>query len=413
MNSLLAAIDSLTPDQAREILRFRNFASALWTIEAKAGGYVPFVLTRAQRILDDEFERQMSAFGCVRMNVLKCRQMAASSYWIRRQLQQKLFEEARNGITVAHELALPGNWIRKLQRNIGETPDCLRPGLESEQGHELRFSNGSRYYIGSAQGKFPGMGDTLHFVHLSEIGRWDKPPISKDPDDVLIPLTPAIPTGLDRNGTVVVYESTGVMQGDWWHRKWMRGKEDDEYTNVFVPWFLVHTYTRPDLESDVLDLSPDERAMVREALRYDVELSKAQVAWYRNELKQPPFHGNLDAFKAEYPSTEDDAFMAPGASIYTPDQVRAARATVREPLWRGNLLGVESAPSQRRLSPNAESGELFIVEWPKEHLHYCLGADCMWGRKVENDWDYFHIECLETGKVVAWCRGQYTMPEWG
>jgi len=413
VNEFLSRIENLTPDEAQEALRFANWCAALWTVESKGRGRVPFVLTPAQRILDEVYERMWREKGYVRMNVLKCRQMAASTYWIRRALQYMWFNEAANGISIAHELALPGNWIHKVRWNITETPLALRPNLTSEQGHELRFSNGSRYYIGSAQGKFPGMGDTLHFVHVSEAGRWDKPPISKNPDEVLIPLTPAIPTGMDVKGTVAVYESTGVMVGDWWHGKWMSGKEsEDEYENVFVPWFLVHTYRRDDLAGDVLDLSPDEQAMVKEAARFDVDLSHAQIAWHRNELRQPPYYGNLDEFRAEYPTTEGDAFMSPGLSIYTPEQARNARETVRDPVWRGNLLGVENAPSQRQLSENAGSGEFYVLEWPDERYHYAVGADCMWGRKKENDWDYLHVECLETGKVVAWCKGQYTMPEW-
>ena len=407
-------LDDLTPKQARGMLRFRNFAEALWTIPTKSHGFVPFKLMRAQQMVDDEYERQMDERGFVRMNNLKCRQVGDTSYWTRRALLYVLHRPAVTALTVAHEKSLPGQWLTRCRRNVEETPSCLRPAQEAEQGYQLSFTNGSRYYIGSAQGGFPGVGDTIQFLHKSEAGRWDKPPISKDPDEVLIPLAPAIPTGDDRIGTVDITESTGVMVGDWWYRKWMSGKDpEDECTNLFLPWFLVETYRRTDLESEVIDLSSDEQAMVKEAGRYDIDLSHAQIAWYRNELRQPPYYGNLDEFRAEYPATEDEAFMSPGASIYTPRQIRNARATVRTPIWRGNLLGVENAPSQRQLSPNAESGELFILEWPDERYHYCLGADCMWGRKKENDWDYHHIECLETGKVVAWCKGQYTMPEWG
>ena len=408
-----ALIEQFTPQQAREFLRLRTFAPMWWTIESKSAGYVPFQLTRAQRLTDDEYERQMDERGFVRINVLKCRQVGNTTYWTRKALLYVMHREASTALTIAHEKTLPGEWLRKCRRNIEQTPECLRPKQQTEQGHQLSFENGSRYYIGSAQGGFPGMGDTIHFSHKSECGRWDKPPISKNPDDVLIPLTPAIPTGDDRIGTVDVYESTGVMQGDWWHRKWMSGKEDeDEFVNLFLPWFLVETYKRDDLASDVLDLSPYERFMVSEALKYDVELSHAQIAWYRNALRQPPYHGNADEFKAEYPSTEDEAFMSPGASIYTPEEVRNARLTQREPEWRGNLLGMDAAPSQAQQVPNSESGEFFVLEWPDERYHYVVGADCMWGRGKDNDWDYLHVECLETGKVVAWLKTQCTMPEW-
>jgi hypothetical protein len=410
---LLTVIESLTDRAAYEFLSFGEFAPRHWTVETKAGGYVPFNLTPAQEIVEREYRKQLEGRGFVNLNILKCRQVTMSTYWTRKALLYVMHHEAVTALTVAHIKELPAEWLEKCRRNITETPEPFRPKQKSEQGHQLSFANGSRYHIGSAQGGFPGMGETVRFLHKSEVGRWDKPPISKNPDDVLIPLAPAMPTGEDRIGTVDVTESTGVMKGDWWHGKWQSGKDPaDDAVNVFLPWFMVPTYKRDDLADDVLSLSPYEQATIKEAQRYDIGLSHSQIAWYRHALRQPPYHGNEDEFKAEYPATEDEAFMSPGASIYTAEAIRLARATVRSPIWRGNLHGIESAPSQSTRVPNSTDGECFILEYPDERYHYVIGADCMWGKKVENDWDYLHVECLETGKCVAWVRGQYLMSEW-
>jgi len=409
-SEVLAYVASLTPEQAAEFLQFGNFAPTFWSIETKSGAYQPFA---AQQIVEAEYRRQMDDRGFVRMNVLKCRQVGMSTYWTRRALLYVLSRGPVAAMSIAHQLELPAEWLHKLRRNISETPKCLRPKQQAERGNELAFANGSRYRIGSAQGGFPGMGDTVAFQHKSEVGRWDKPPISKDPDEVLIPLQPAMPTGDDRLGTVDVYESTGVMVGDWWNRKWLSGHEgDDEYVNVFLPWYLVPSYRRPDLAGDVLGLSPYEQETVQEARRHGIDLSHAQIAWYRNSLRQPPYCGNEDEFRAEYPSTEDEAFMSPGATIHSAEAVRIARSTVREPVWRGNLFGTNAAPSQAARHPNSTDGELFILEWPDDRYHYVIGADCMWGRTRDADWDYAHCECLDTGRVVAWIRTQCAMHEW-
>lgn len=410
---LLEAVERMEPHQARDLLEFRSIAGRFWTVRSKSRGRVPMTLTRAQELVEADYLCQMEDRGYVRQNILKCRQVGMSTYWTRKALLFAMHNEATTAFSIAHLLDLPIQWLSACRWNYAETPRALRPEQTATQGLRLAFANDSRYYIGSAQGSFPGMGDTIQFSHKSEAGRWDKPPISKDPDEVLIPLAPTMPTGDDIYGSVDVYESTGVMVGDWWWRKWMSGKDDeDEYHNLFLPWFLVETYRRDDLVDDVLARSADEQVMAREAERYGITLTDSQLAWYRHELRQPPYNGNESEFRAEYPATETEAFMSPGSSIYTPEAVKLARATCgREVVWKGNLHGTDKAPSQAQRVKNPY-GECTVLEYPDPRLHYVIGADCMWGRRKENDWDYLHVECLETGKVAAWLKGQFLMSEW-
>ena len=256
------------------------------------------------------------------------------------------------------------------------------------------------------------MGHTISFLHVSEIGRWDKSPIRVDPQQVLLPLDPAIPTGEDRYGTVQIYESTGVMVGDHWNRRWVAAKEDDaEFVNIFLPWFLVNEYRREDLAAGVLSLTPYERDVRQRAKAYDIDLSHAQVAWRRDRLRQPPYNGHEDEFKAEYPGSEDEAFMAPGTAIYTAEEVEIARGTVRDPIWKGNITRL-GAPSVWECTPN-DSGEMLVWEWPDERYHYVLGADCQWGKKRDADWDVLYVECLETGRICCKVKGHYQLNVWG
>lgn len=413
---IFAAIEEMTPEQIEDVhrsLSFQVFPETHWTIKTKSKGFQPFKLLPAQLIMDIEYEKQMESRGFVRLNILKCRQVACTSFVTRKALKFCMHNEAVTALTIAHETGLPGQWLRECRRNFDETPDIFKPGIESGQHGRLSFDNGSSYYIGSAQGGFPGMGDTVHFRHHSEMGRWDKPPISKDPDEVLIPLDPATPKGSDRFGTVQIYESTGVMKGDWWSRKWESGKDkQDEYANIMLPWFMVDTYRRDDLTKDILEYSTYEQWTIKEAFKYGIDLTRAQIAWYRNMLRQKPWSGNEPQFKAEYPADENEAFMSPGETVYSPEQVTNARDTEREPIWRGNLLGT-SVPEKSNFRDNGESGDTWIWEWPDKNYHYVLGADCMWGKSNEADWDVLYVECLETGRLVAKMRDRYQMPEWG
>lgn len=404
-----------TPQEAREKLKqlrnFRATAAAFWRIPTKSKGYVPFHLTPGQLVLDNEYERQMDERGFVRINALKCRQVGGTTWSRSRAHHYVTTRTGVSALTVAHEGGMPTRWLQRCKELYDQTPAYARPIREAARENAHRYNLGSTYYIGSAQAGFPGVGDTVHFLHLSELGRWDKPPISVDPVAVLYPLQPAIPTGDDRKGTVCIRESTGVMRGDYWHTTWMAGKQKaNEYKNLFLPWFLVPTYRRDDLVSDVLSLSDYEQDVVRIAQGYGIALDHAQLAWRRSEVQQDPFWGNVALWSAEMPATEEESFMAPGQSIYTPEEVELARATCREPIWRGNILGI-GKPEQATYEPSGH-GECTIWEYPDERYHYVEGADCMWGKKKENDFDVSHIECLETGRLCAKIKGQYSMPDW-
>ena len=411
-DQLYDAITRLTPQQAREFLSYREFAQRFWTIPTKSRGFQSFVLNAAQRIVDAEYERQMTWRKFVRMNVLKCRQVGNTSYWTRRALHKAFMEDAITALTIADKKETPTQWLKRCERNVLETPIQLRPNLDtSTQGHQLAFDNGSRYYIGSAQGGFPGVGDTIHFLHISEVCWWDKPPISKNPDEILNPLMPAVPSGKDIRGSVVVRDSTGAMVGDWWNLRWTEAKDrDNEYVNVFLPWFLVETYRRDDLADDVLDYTPHEKTCIDEAVRYGIELDKAQIAWWRDTLKTD-FSGDADECCAAYPATEEESFMAPGVTVYKPHHIIAARETIRPPIARYNILG-DGSPFGSIFDPSS-SGEMFVWDEPDEEFHYVVGADCQWGKRKEADWDVLYVECLETGKVCAKVKGHYPLDYWG
>ena len=382
-----------------------------WTLVDKAGNWVPFRLNRCQRTLEEVYERQMDGRGYVRMNILKLRQGGITTWATAHGLAHTMFRRSNN-LTIAHENDLPRAWLQRCRLWRDQT--VCGPEATATQENALVFAElGSRYYVKSAQSTFAGMGDTLSFVHMSEVGSWDKTPVNVDPDKLLYDLGPAIPSGAVRRGTVIIRESTGKMQGDWWEKQWRAGKDDDdEYENVFLPWFLQEEYRLDDDAGDIRDLDSYEKDIVRWAKSaFDIELDKAQLAWRRDGIRQSPYHGNVDEWACRYPAYEEEAFLAPGLTIYTPEMRVKARATQRKPVWRGNVLATVGSPEHATFEAN-ESGEMLTWEWPDENLHYVLGADCQWGRKQTADWDCLFVECLENGRTCAKVRGHWPMPTW-
>lgn len=396
---------------ACELYDFAWYASHFWTLSDKAGQIVTFNMTRTQRALDREYMRQIDGRGFVRLNVLKLRQGGVTT-WATGRATHAVQTQPITALTLAHDDKMPAVWLGRCKAWRDQTPTEVRPVIGVTQRNELSYDKmPSRYYVGSAGGTFPGMGDTIRFLHLSEVGSWDKAPVHVDPSTVLYDLAPALPTGGMRLGTVILRESTGKMVGDWWHRAWMDGKDSgSEFCNIFLPWYLQEEYR--DDASEVLQRTPYELDMARYALaEFDVEITDAQLAWRRNGIRQDPYFGNIDEWACRYPAFEEEAFLSPGLALYTREQVDSARRTIREPADRVNIQGL-GTPELAGFEANP-SGEMLVWEWPNEHCHYVIGADCQWGDKDTADFDSAYVQCLETSRKVAKIKGRYPLNVWG
>jgi hypothetical protein len=404
----------LTPEQLAKLRDFRWYSEKCWKLADKSGAVVPFRLNAVQTIVDNACRRMMDELGFIWLNILKLRQGGITTYCTGL-ATHTVMTRACTALTLAHDDKLPPVWLSRCKSWRDQTPEALQPHIGTTQRNELSFDKmPSRYYVGSAAGGFPGMGDTIRFLHLSEVGSWDKAPVHVDPDKVLYDLKPALPTGEMQRGTVVIRESTGKMKGDWWHRAWMAGKEKgSEFRNVFLPWFLQEEYRSHRLAPEVIGLSDYEKRLVRYAKsEFGVDLDNSQLAWRRNEIRQDPYYGNEAEWGCRYPAYEEEAFLSTGQPIYTAAQVQSAKDTIREPEWKGYLLG-DGSPELASLSDNA-NGELWVWEFPRDGYHYVIGADCQWGDKsVENDWDVAYVECLETGQICARLKGHYALNVWG
>ena len=188
IRAMLKFIQEHTKAEVLEFFSFKNIAEKYWTIPTKNEGFQPFRLRPAQIRMENEYERQMDERGWVRLNILKCRQVGCTSWIGRKFVRGCQVEDAVTALTVAHRKKEPTKWLKGYRKNIEQTPPLLTATPDETSGHLLSFANGSSYSIDSVEGGFPGMGDTIQRLHLSEMGRWDKPPVSKDPEEMLTPL---------------------------------------------------------------------------------------------------------------------------------------------------------------------------------------------------------------------------------
>ena len=400
----------MTDEEQEAFFDIENFSASFWTVTSKSG-IVPFEFTPAQKYIMRVVRRQLRTLGYVRINVLKCRQAGLTTWATRMLMWLAMRNKGTTALIVAHEQGLPEKWLRKCKQNYNQTPVAFRPEIVVDQAKQFVFDNESMFYIASVQGKFPAMGDTIHFAHFSECGKWDKPPISKNPDAVLGPLIPAIPTGANMRGTWIILESTGEMIGDWWFSRYEAGRRpEDEFENVFIPWFMCKEYSRPDLITGVIVYTPYELALQVEAEKYGIDLTDAQLMWRRNESDQAIYRAAPNRFLAEFPSYVNEAFMSAGGLQYTEEMRDKAAKTVRTPI-KTQKIYIPGEPKDAEFI-NHGDGELTVWRDPERGREYAIGADCMWGDKDTADYDVAHVQDLDSGKCVAKIKGHFTQVAW-
>lgn len=418
---------------------FETFAAFFWKIRNKAGDLVPFILNRAQKIIITKIERQIAAKKPIRIRVLKYRQAGISTFATLFCLWWTLTHAGHNVISIANRMDLPKKWVGNLRLLVAQInailPDGTGPKLKTESEMGVSFWEfDSSYMIGSSEGRTPGMGNVLQGVHFSEKPYW------QNPDETVTELIPAVPF---KRNTFVIVESTGLSIGDAWYKDYYEAKngidangEPSAYDWAFLPWFLDLEYSIPGVERRNLEpLGEDELAIIDAAKEYGQTedgiisgckgVTAGQLAWRRAFLSSE-FHGDKEIFANKFPSTEEEAFLAGGANIFKKPLPQLARKTQRKHKYTASIFTEMGMPDLERhdwVEPHSqfryvivkdEAGDVKIWEEPNENYHYILGADCQWGTKSKIlDYDVLHVECLETGKLVAKMKGRYDLFKWG
>lgn len=421
-------VHSISPEARKAALArdrdFLYFSTKHWKIYDKQGELVRFEPNPAQQLMWIKAQAQRAKGRPIRLRILKYRQAGISIFWRLYMLHAAVLWPGRTTLSIADKEKLPADWIRKSQLQMEQMGKNVpvAPHVKASNTYEIYLDEQqSSYHIGSAEGKTPGMGECIQAIHCSECASW------RGAEAILGDLLPSVPPGVQ---SAVVQESTGRGVGDWWYQRYhaaKRGEVDPgmppgspAYDALFIPWFIQPEYSLPGATWKSLGkLSDREKQLQADCLEFikgDGKLinthpiTPGQIAWRRYQVREE-FHGNEDLFANQYPANEREAFLAGGEQVFTPEQVKNARDTVRAPIWRGNIFpGAD--PADYDLADNP-SGDLLIWEHPDERFHYVLGADCQWGKTKEADWNVLYVDCLESGNLCARLRCRYDFARWG
>ena len=367
----------------------------LFSIANRGGKVVDFRLNPAQL----EYYKNRSA----RDDILKARKEGFSSLILAILTVKFLFLENVNCACISHEDEATKRLFEKVEFYIDTLSNNGSPievKLFRKSGKHIKYHferNGkmvrNTFFIGTAGSKAFGRGDTIHFLHASEVAFWE------NPGRLLTGLLNSVPDDFDN--TYIVKESTANGSGTMQHLEWEKEKAGK---SLFRPHFFgwhkdpanrktLRQYEK-QMKKRFVPVLEDERLMAKYAL--DME----QVIWRRMKIssmqtdsKEGYQFTKEELFKQEFPIEDREAFLTTGKSMFDKKSLEWYEdVRVGKPSHVGDLEGYN--PPVWVANSN---GTIKVWEMPQADRGYVIGADVAEG----GDFSYATVLCKETNEQVA------------
>lgn len=256
------------------------------------------------------------------------------------------------------------------------------PVEKSDNTTELAFKSDGlgRVLDSSIRVLYDFRGKTINYLHVSEASRVE--------DERLLGSLQGVPI----NGEVV-FESTANGRGGQFYRQWKSWRENRTtapYKGHFIPWFAIYPEI-PESWKAADDVSWTE---YEDKIRAEYELNDAQILW-RRWCIEANCNGDPDQFEAEYPSNDNDCFLAGEAGVFPHTVIRMQERNTRDPMRRGFLL----SEGTKIALHDDNKGIVAIWKLPEVGHTYVIGADPSGG--VGRDKGAAYVKDRKTKEIVA------------
>ena len=373
---------------------FEEFAAdnlKIITKDAKKG-FVNFTFNDCQKQITEILDEQLKQKGKVRAIILKARQQGISTYCAGRVFWKTYFTPHARSVVMAHDSATSDalfTMSRNLIRNMNRTykPNELKsnakeivissPHFKKDLSGEKPVASYRLYTAGSPEA---GRGTTPTIAHLSEIAFW------QHDEKILAGLFQGIS---EAEGTEVILESTANGATGEFYRLWRGALEgENEYTPIFLPWFVTKEYYREPPET--FERSSDEELLVE---KYN--LNNGQLYWRRLKIAE----GGELKFRQEYPATPDEAFITAGSSVFALDKLSELTPVSPDKRMRFDFHSC--------MWEDSTEGNFHLWEYPDWESNYVVAADVSLGVGQ----DYSAAIVMDTDrKVIGLFRDNHIDP---
>jgi len=306
----------------------RTFIETFCYITTKQGKFELIKLNRPQRRLMSLIEKRMKERRPVRIRVLKARQMGFSTLISALGFWWAAMNENSSYAVVAHKETSASGIFEKNKIFYDNLPKALRPktnrfsterisfNVPGQGEYEVMKGLRSKIFFGTAGGGELFRGETILFLHKSEVAFWeDKLGILKKSLNATVPYEPF---------TCIIDETTANGYNEY-KDDWDRSERGlDSYDTFFAGWSEMEEYqlTPPkDFELTQKELE----------LQMEFDLTNAQLCWRRRKIEDD-YGGNELWFKQEYPLTAKEAFIASGGGAFEGETIERGYNLCRKPV---------------------------------------------------------------------------------
>lgn len=390
---------------------FDKFAVDCLKIQTLDMQLVPFRFHVVQQIMQEIIANIESSGRLKRMVVLKARREGMSTYFLGRYYHKCSLNFNRYATIITHEPEASDTLFGITRRY--QVHNELRPMEKYNNRREINFNTkdgkglDSSIRVATAGKEDVGSGQLIHYLHLSEVAKWP----AHTTEALLTSVIQCVPNHPE---TEIVFESTakgvgGQFYDRYWASRYMyeiylsdgkpkwrvvindKAQEANEFSAVFVPWFVFDKYQMSPPQGFV----PTEK---EEELAKLYGLTDNHLTWRRWCIANN-CGGDEAIFRQEYPSNAREAFLSSGSAVFNSEQLDALLKEAPDPIKRYDII---ETTGQFIADDN---GEFKVWEEPKPGEGYIVAIDVSEGLE-KGDYSCIQVIHQLSGRQVAEWHGK-------
>jgi hypothetical protein len=395
---------SLNPEEESYILNelikcsidFKYFANRYCFIHTDDGRLAKVSIWPSQLMLIDKIAEQekKNPRGHVYVAALKGRQEGITTISQMIMAHRLIFHEGTRALAASNVEDKTFELYQFLNRIYDHLPGWMKPGVADKvKSKHIVFPKlrSKANYAWSNQADPIGQGQTLDFVHLTEVSTWTNPGYIKGDIEPAFSSSKAyLP--------VFIAESTGEgAKGNYFADLYLSAaKGKGEFIPLFISVFdLPGKYSR---EADGIEFSETTKAIAERVKRETGRvLTKEQMAWYQVKRESYEATGQLELFFQEFPTTEQEAFQVGLKSVFSLEFRSKLRSELRVPesVYKVNPNnGLLTEVSIQECKGNYFN-KLVMWKMAEKGSIYVVGVDGSWG--LGEGHDNSAIEVIKVG----------------
>jgi hypothetical protein len=350
-------------DRHRRIKNIRRWIEHFARIRNKQGEIVGITLNLAQRRFVARVMRAWRRGHPAWIVILKPRQTGFSTVVELVIFYLTVTSTYKRGAVIAHKNSISTKILNIFRTALKFAPYEL--ATRHRTRYEVVFDDpiAGSVDVDSAESDDPGHGDTVQYLHLSEVSLW------RDAERKARGVMNTVPSFGDM---LIVWESTANGADGYFYNLYWGAKAEEDESNIadalFVAWYEHEEYRMPLLSASEREhiagsLTEEEDKLLK--CRYFrrkagwLNVTYEQLAWRRQTIASK-CGGSLEQFHEQYPSTDMEAFLSSGSPVFNIEKLIEREHQCRQPLWEGDIVDTEFEP---REAPDEPGGLSAVSEY--------------------------------------------------